>query len=531
MGKRVLTMKHIRRCVATLVVAALFLSLIPPCVSNADVSVKVTTSNYRIYGATRYDTSFEIADNLAKRFGTFDSIIVANGETYPDALSGSYLAYEKDAPVLLINSEREIEVFNYIRTHLRANGTVYMLGGEYAVSKGFEERLTNSGIKSERYAGINRYGTNYEILNANMPRGGEVLICSGKGFADNLSASATGLPILLVDTYFTIDQIKLLESMRPSKIYIIGGTSAVGIPVAVRAGMIATTVRIGGENRFDTSKLVADEFFPSNQETIFLTNGMNFPDGLSGAPLAMYFESPILLVNDRGYEKANEYVRSKGALKSYTLGGELAISQDTVEKIMEWYRNIDPSKPRQDVGTVDDILNVMRGWLGYDEISGKHKAIIDLYNSYLPLPVGYKVLYTDEWCDTCVTAAAIKAGCVDFIGRECGVGRHLDIFRRKGIWIEDGTITPEPGYIIIYNWGKSTQPNNWGASHIGIVEYATVTGMDEHGNATGTICVLEGNYTPNGGTNGTVGRRYIPIGYGSIRGFASPNYAEEQIDE
>lgn len=83
---------------------------------------------------------------------------------------------------------------------------------------------------------------------------------------------------------------------------------------------------------------------------------------------------------------------------------------------------------------------------------------------------GMAVKYSDEWCDTCVSAAAVKAGCEELIGRECGVEKHIEIFKQKGIWIEDGTITPKPGYVIAYNWDKSTQPNDGNADHIGYVE-------------------------------------------------------------
>ena len=66
--------------------------------------------------------------------------------------------------------------------------------------------------------------------------------------------------------------------------------------------------------------------------------------------------------------------------------------------------------------TAQDVLNVMRSWTGYSEANGKHKEIIDLYNSVKPLPRGYAVQYNDEWCDTTVSAAAIKAGCSELIG-------------------------------------------------------------------------------------------------------------------
>ena len=158
--------------------------------------------------------------------------------------------------------------------------------------------------------------------------------------------------------------------------------------------------------------------------------------------------------------------------------------------------------------TAQDVLNVMRSWLGFSEYNGKFKQIIDLYNSVLPLPRGYAVKYTDAWCDATVSAAAIKAGAQDLIGRECGCEQHIKIFKQKEIWIEDGTIRPEPGDVIVYNWGDSTQANDGYADHIGYVEYVS-------GN---TITAIEGN------KNEAVERRSLPVGWGYIRGYAKPKY-------
>lgn len=159
--------------------------------------------------------------------------------------------------------------------------------------------------------------------------------------------------------------------------------------------------------------------------------------------------------------------------------------------------------------TAQDVLDVMRSWIGYSEANGKHKQIIDLYNSHKPLARGYAVKYSDEWCDTTVSAAAIKAGVVDLIGTECGCEQHVKIFQSMGIWMEDGTITPIPGDIILYNWDDATQPNDGYSDHIGYVE--SVSGR--------TITLIEGN------KNEAVARRVIPVGWGYIRGYARPKYA------
>ena len=162
--------------------------------------------------------------------------------------------------------------------------------------------------------------------------------------------------------------------------------------------------------------------------------------------------------------------------------------------------------------TAKTIISIMSGWVGLSRSNKTHKVIIDTYNSYKPLARGYKATYTDDYCDITVSAAFIKAKAVNLIGgTECGVEKHIAIFKNKGIWIEDGTITPKVGDICCYNWDDKTQPNNGPADHIGIVESVNTTKK--------TFTVIEGNMT-----GGKVGRRIVKIGYGCIRGFARPKY-------
>ncbi len=161
--------------------------------------------------------------------------------------------------------------------------------------------------------------------------------------------------------------------------------------------------------------------------------------------------------------------------------------------------------------TVTQILTKAKAYLGVTTGSATHKAIIDKYNGVKPLPVGYKVSYTDDWCDAFISALAIETGAVDIIGRECGVQRHIDIFKQKGIWNEDGTMIPKPGDIITFNWNDWSTANNGFADHIGIVESV----------ANGQITTIEGN------TDRAVKRRTYQVGNGFIRGYARPKYAAE----
>lgn len=161
--------------------------------------------------------------------------------------------------------------------------------------------------------------------------------------------------------------------------------------------------------------------------------------------------------------------------------------------------------------TANQFVSVMQGWVGYSEANGKYRQIIDLYNSHKPLARGYKLKYSDEWCDGTISAAAIKAGAVDIIGTEVGCEEHVKIFKKKGIWIEDGRITPKKGDIILFNWDDNSQPNDGYSDHIGVVEKVS-------GN---TITTIEGNKSR------AVGRRTLKVGAGNIRGYARPKYRAE----
>lgn len=189
-----------------------------------------------------------------------------------------------------------------------------------------------------------------------------------------------------------------------------------------------------------------------------------------------------------------------------------ADTSSTVKKIRADYaRQIYAKYHKSPDGiTASKILGIATGWIGRKESDGSHRLIIDKYNSHKPLARGYRLSYTDSWCDGFVSAVYIEAGAVDLIGgTECGVEEHIQLFKKAGIWKEDGKLTPKSAWIICYNWDDGTQPNDGYADHIGIVEKVE----------NGQITVIEGNYKD------AVGRRTIPIGCGYIRGYAVPKYA------
>lgn len=276
----------------------------------------------RIFGADRYQTAFYSADLLLLIQGRskFDNIVVACGTDFADVLSGSYLANQKDAPILLVrNRNKEINaVKDYIKANLKSGGTVYLLGGTNAVPKAMETGL--GGFNVKRLAGATRYETNLEILKEAGASGKPVLVCTGKDFADGLSASAVNLPILLVKDSLSATQKKWIESVDADRFYIIGGKNAVNTRIENALKGYGETSRIEGATRYYTSVNIAKTFF-DNPYMVVLAYGENFPDGLSAGPLAYSTGAPLILTKNGKQAPAVQYAAGTDIEYGLVLGG------------------------------------------------------------------------------------------------------------------------------------------------------------------------------------------------------------------
>ena len=314
--------------------------VIPATMPAENVTVKAlweeipeTASVIRLAGATRYDTAIKAADELKAKLGVekLSAIIVTTGEQFADALAGSYLAVQKDAPILLVrNRDQEMnQVKDYIKANLTSGGTVYLLGGEKAVSKKMETGL--DGFQVKRLGGKDRYATNLLILQEAGVTGKDILVSTGKCFADSLSASAVGLPILLVKDQLNEDQKEFLKG-NAGKIYIIGGKNAVSEKIENQLKEFGSISRLSGKTRYETSVLVAEMFFVDPTMAV-IAYGDNFPDGLSGGPLAHAYGAPLILTREGGEEAAAGYLKVQGIQSGYAMGGTAVLKDKTVKTV------------------------------------------------------------------------------------------------------------------------------------------------------------------------------------------------------
>ena len=166
--------------------------------------------------------------------------------------------------------------------------------------------------------------------------------------------------------------------------------------------------------------------------------------------------------------------------------------------------------------TREKIVAQARSWIGCKESDGSHKKIIDVYNSHSPRARGYTLKVTDPWCSGFASACAIACGATDIIPTEVSCQKHIELFQKMGIWVEDDSYVPLPGDYIFYDWQDSGAGDNKGVSdHVGIVEKVV----------DGVITVIEGNYS------NAVKNRSLKVNARYIRGYGVPKYDSEDVAE
>lgn len=160
-----------------------------------------------------------------------------------------------------------------------------------------------------RAAGSDRYKTAVagSLLTYPSENTKTVVIASGTGFADALSASALAGavdgPVLLASRYdVPAAVLEEIERLGATKAYVVGGTSALDDFVlrAIKTvpGMAYPT-RVAGSDRYETSARVAETVAALDGSAFsrgaFIARGDTYPDALAAGPFAYSQGMPVLL--------------------------------------------------------------------------------------------------------------------------------------------------------------------------------------------------------------------------------------------
>lgn len=306
-------------------------------------------------GATRYETALEVSRDAFPEGA--DTVVLATGENYPDALGGSALAGVLNAPILLTSRTTLLPAVADEIERLGA-GEVYLLGGPNALSAGVMAELQELVGAQEgqviRIGGANRYRT-AELVAAEVvdilgeSYDGEAFVATGENFADALAASPlaayAGMPVYLAPHPVISGQtIKAMETAGVSEVVLLGGEAAlpekVGV-VILKAGM--TAVRIDGVNRYQTAAKVAEygvDTMGMGWEGVAIATGENFADALSGGAAQGAYGSVMLLTGKTSLpaSTANALSDNAGDITYLRfLGGPSAISAGVRDDIFDLF--------------------------------------------------------------------------------------------------------------------------------------------------------------------------------------------------
>ena len=186
-------------------------------------------------------------------------------------------------------------------------------------------------INFKRLCGKGRYETSASICSGGWETSEYVVLASGEGFADALSAAPLAkkynAPIILTGKNKLNDNAKSqLEKLETKKVIIVGGPGSISEDIVTELKNLGIKVnRIYGEDRYKTSLKIAKEIGVKNG--VVVTNGLGFADALAMAPIAATKQMPILLTpSDKLTNDTMEFLKKNSYDKSYVLGGPATVS-------------------------------------------------------------------------------------------------------------------------------------------------------------------------------------------------------------
>ncbi len=293
----------------------------------------------QIYGTDAIGTSIAISQAEFPQAGSAQAVVLARSDFFADALAGGPLAASVGGPLLItpgasISSTLDPRVEAEIQRVLSVGGTVYVLGGDLALSPQIDTTLQGLGYQVVREAGVNEYATAVDIAEA-LGNPSTVFEATGTSFYDALSAVPAAIEehaaILLTDGATQAPETAAYLAQFPTDTrYAIGG------PLAA-AGADPTATPIYGQNLYGTSASVANHFFPG--ASVFgAATSADFPDALGGGVFMATGGrlGPLLLVGQSTPlpTEISSYLATLAPTSpGYVFGGPLAVSAAVVSAL------------------------------------------------------------------------------------------------------------------------------------------------------------------------------------------------------
>ena len=330
--------------------------------SKGDKSETRTVKNaiVRYAGSDRAETAAKISKAVCAK--TSNTVIIATGFDFHDALAAVPLASAYNAPLLLADRDNlSAKTIAEIK-RLKAKNVIVVAstnakdqnGYDAAIKSNVYKQLKKLKVKWTKLDGKTYYETAKKVAvqlkTVTKKNPTSLFITTDKNYADALSASPVaavlGAPILYVDPKASLNATtkNYLTSIKKSvkNVYIVGGVNAVSKNVEKSVLSVLgkkSATRFAGDDRYETCVLINKSFSKNlTGKSVCIAKGYNFPDALAGGVFAAKVKAPLFLA-DKLDEKAtisktqSTYLSSKNPNKLYIFGGEAAVPTAIVKTI------------------------------------------------------------------------------------------------------------------------------------------------------------------------------------------------------
>ena len=142
-------------------------------------------------------------------------------------------------------------------------------------------------------------------------------------------------------------------------------------------------------------------------------------------------------------------------------------------------------------------------------LKGQRNEVVDIYNTFLPRPRGYKVKYDDMLCATYASTPYIRLGWTDIVPPECGAMQLYKNMEALGRAVLDKNRVPDIGDLIFFGNGNTVSKIN----HVGIVTE-----------------VKDNKQIYYYDLQSVVGRHTCPVGYSYVMGYGMPDYQSKDLE-
>lgn len=253
-------------------------------------------------------------------------VVLGRADVFADSLAGAALAGDA-GPLLFTPGPTAVDprpiLHPRVRTEvdrvLDGSGTVYLLGGEQAVSNRVVSELREAGYSVKRLSGPDRIATAVAVAGeAIRVHGstGEVLVATSRDWADAVAggayAAGHGSPVVLTGRDGLDPRVaSFLRAQAPKRVWALGGTAALSDAV-VRD---AAATRVSGPDRSATSVAIAESIWGRGAAVdggrFVAVHGhaaSGWATALANAPRSAIDDAPQLLVADRVPASVSAYL-------------------------------------------------------------------------------------------------------------------------------------------------------------------------------------------------------------------------------